>query len=275
MPNITKFTACKQTSSTLGVIYVAILLYVCNSSPCLAADKLRFELIESRAHDNRLFTQGLIVDGERLIESSGLYGKSLVRSYEIHSGKTIRQQNLPATFFAEGITRFKDTLYLLTWREGTLFLLDPETLSIRQTLRYKGEGWGITHNGKSLFTSDGSHYIQVRKPSDFSIENTLTVKHATLGKVNQLNELEYANGLIWANRWRSNSIYAIHPHSGEIKAELDLSELVPALYKKSHKHVLNGIAYDPDKNAFWITGKNWPIRHLIKISLPESLYLAQ
>ncbi|SMF58041.1 Glutamine cyclotransferase [Alteromonadaceae bacterium Bs31] len=251
----------------LTAVSTTLLCLLSFCSLCQAAEKLRFEILQSSPHDNQVFTQGLVVDGDNLIESSGHYGQSFVRVYESKTGKVIRQQALPAKIFAEGITLFEHNLYLLSWRESEAFVLDPISLKTKKIFRYQGEGWGITHNGESLFTSDGSHIITEREPSDFSATRRIPVVHAKQGKIDRINELEYAKEHIWANRWKTNFIYAINPNTGEVKGELDLSELVPALYLNSQKHVLNGIAYAPALDAFWVTGKNWPIRYLIKVSL--------
>ncbi|TVZ39588.1 glutamine cyclotransferase [Alteromonadaceae bacterium 2753L.S.0a.02] len=228
-------------------------------------EKLQYKILSKQDHDERLFTQGFVMHAGDLFESSGLYGKSFLRRYNPDNGKIVSERELPAEIFAEGLSYFNDRLYLLTWRHGILFILDPETLKVKHTQKYRGEGWGITHNNEHFFTSDGSSFITVRDPNSFEKLNTLQVVSGTQA-INWINELEFARGFIWANRWQSHMIYRVDPASGEVTGELDLSALVPTQYQNSHERVLNGIAYVSDKDAFWVTGKNWPVRYLLQIS---------
>jgi len=253
------------TSRSNKLLLLGFLFNMLSVMQAQALETLSYEVITSKDHDTRLFTQGLIVHGDTMIESSGLYNKSFVRIYHTDTGDILKQKALPADIFAEGLTLMANQLYLLTWRKGILFVLDPDTLSIAKTLHYQGQGWGITHSNKLLYTSDGSHVISARDPETFAVIKRLAVKHPQHGRLNSLNELEYARELIWANRWQTNWIYAINPNNGELVGELDLTELVPSLFQNNRQQVLNGIAYDPKQDAFWVTGKNWPVRYLIRI----------
>ncbi|WP_045859069.1 glutaminyl-peptide cyclotransferase [Teredinibacter purpureus] len=229
---------------------------------------LSFELLDTKAHDTQLFTQGLEINGDHILESSGLYNRSLVRIYHKDSGALLREKPLPKQVFAEGLTLFNQQVFVLTWRAGLLFILDPATLNVKKTLPYKGQGWGLTHNDTHLFMSDGSHSIQLRNPETFEQFKTLSIIHPVTQKpIRKLNELEFAQGVLWANQWQTNLIYALSPINGEILGILDLTELVPPALRGDKEKVLNGIAYDPQKGAFWITGKNWPTRYLIRIKL--------
>jgi len=260
-------------ASTLAV--ALLFVHVCTAEIPKEEDNastpglLAFTVIDTKAHDPQLFTQGLVFDKGNLIESSGLYNKSFVRTYNAQTNKTVRQQKLPNHLFAEGITLFNDQLLLLSWRAGVLTALNPHTLTPLKTLQYEGEGWGITHDGYMLYTSDGSHILTVRTPKSFAIDRTLAVLDPATGqKLDRLNELEFAQDMIWANRWQTNVIYRINPLSGDVTGRVNLETLVPLEHKNSRQSVLNGIAYDPKQDAFWITGKNWPQRHLIKILAP-------
>ena len=227
--------------------------------------KPAYTVLKTLPHDTAIFTQGLISNNKTLIESSGLYGKSFIRIYTAETGETLKHHNLSPEIFAEGLTLFNHQLYLLTWRAGVLFVLDPTSLSVKKTLRYKGEGWGITHDNAFLYTSDGSQQITRRDPASFKLLSKIAVTDTVSDKpVFQLNELEYAHQRLWANQWRSNTIWSIDPATGKAQA-IDLSELVPTELRASTHKVLNGIAYDPQADAFWITGKNWPVRYLVDI----------
>lgn len=231
---------------------------------------LDFKILRTQDHDRQLFTQGFIVDNQTLIESSGLYGKSFIRRYNIDSNVTILQKRLPANVFAEGITRLDDKIYLLTWKAQTLFIFDAKSFKTLNTHAYTGEGWGLTHNSHQFYMSNGSHHISIKDTRSFQTLKTISVN--IHGKPqNNLNELEYAKNSLWANQWYTNNILRINPNTGDVTGKLVLDAFVSQL-KKSHAlkrdDVLNGIAYDKEADAFWITGKRWPKRYLIKIFEP-------
>ncbi len=215
------------------------------------------ELVASRTHDHTLFTQGLVVDQGVFYESGGLYQRSRLVRYDTEKKRT---QALDDHLFAEGLTVMGDTLYLLTWKAETLLTFNKHTLAPGKTLHYSGEGWGLTHNHQHLIMSNGSNRLSFHRPSDFAIEKTLTVKG-----LDRLNELDYSDGIIWANRWYNDHIYAIDSHSGCILGKIDLSRLrQQAVSARNLKNVTNGIAYDADNNGLWVTGKYWHKMFLIK-----------
>jgi glutamine cyclotransferase len=240
---------------------------------CLSLSGCRAEhpyaVLETKDHDPTLFTQGLIVDGEDLIESSGLYGQSKIVRYNAETGDVINRSPLPSSIFAEGIQRLDDSIYLLTWREGRAYRLEASSFLIRQVFPLETEGWGLTHDGQHFIQSDGSDQLYFRNSSTFQVEKTITVRDNGQPQP-MLNELEYANGLIWANVYMTPIIVAISPDRGEVVLELDLSELTARHSDGNPGHVLNGIAYDSERDAFWITGKCWSKRYLINIGQPDT-----
>lgn len=248
------------------------LLGIATSS--LAAPKIEFTIIGERSHKTSLFTQGLLVDGDQFYESSGLYGKSLLVSYPIAepqgstwakiSAPFTRKVSLPPQYFAEGLTLLDNKLYLLTWQEQTLLVYDKDTFNLQQQLTYQGEGWGLATDGKQLIRSDGSDRLFFHSPQDFSITRELQVTDD--GKpINQLNELEYAGGFIWANIWHQDRVVKIDPNNGRVLGQLDLRALKQSLNLTNSEQVLNGIAWDEPQQAFWITGKLWPKLFLLRI----------
>lgn len=244
-----------------------ILLFICQCTTAAPAT-IPYRILLEAPHDSRLFTQGLIVDGNSLVESSGRYGHSRIRQYHVESNRIEKELVLPKHIFAEGLTRFNDKYFVLSWRRGQLFELSTDTLAIERTLSYSGEGWGLTHNGTNLIMSDGSHKLFFRRPQDFSLQRTITV--TSEGKSwRKLNELEYAEGWIWANVWQDSRILKIDPNTGQVKGFLDFAPLVKR-YGSTHK-TLNGIAYDPQRKAFWITGKLWPKRFLVSFNHESTL----
>jgi glutamine cyclotransferase len=218
---------------------------------------LKVQILDTQPHNTNSFTQGWIKDGDYFFESSGHYRRSFIQRYNHQSTTTV---NLPGKYFAEGLTLIDDTLYLLTWKAGTLLLLDKTSLKIKQRIAYKGEGWGLTHDGKALIMSNGSPELLFRDPHDFSITRRITVKLPL-----QLNELEYVNGVIWANNWKEDRLYAINSHNGCLLGTMDLSSLRTQIKHTAKADVLNGIAYDATHNALWVTGKYWPKRYLINL----------
>jgi glutaminyl-peptide cyclotransferase len=210
----------------------------------------------SENHHSGSFTQGWIKDEETFYESSGMYGRSFVQHYSDKKSITV---NLPHRYFAEGLTLFNNMIYLLTWKEETLFILDKNTLQTISTLAYSGEGWGLTHNGSQFIMSNGSADLFFRDADDFSISRRITVPLPL-----QLNELEYVNGVIWANDWNKDDIYAIDSTNGCLLAKMDLSALRTQTVMPDNNNVLNGIAYDSTVEGLWVTGKYWPTRYLIE-----------
>jgi glutamine cyclotransferase len=153
---------------------------------------------------------------------------------------------------------------LLTWQEGTLFVYDATTFALLKNVNYKGEGWGLATDGKHLIRSDGSAQLFFHNTETFAQEKTINVKYQHT-PINNLNELEYADGFIWANIWHDNRIVKINPATGDVVGVIDFSEQAKSLKLKDGESVLNGIAYDADKKAFWITGKLWPKMFLVKV----------
>ncbi len=248
---------------TLRLARVVVALTVFMVCPVLAQQSGRYQILDTLAHDTDYFTQGLEIADGVMYESSGLYGKSRVRKYRPGSDNTLLEQRIPERFFAEGLTIFGDELFVLTWRENTVLVLDPENLQAKREHSYKGEGWGLASNGTQLIMSNGSDTVYFRNPESFRVEREITV-HSQQHTVRRINELEFAEGYIWANIWQSPFIIKINPSSGSVVNYYDFSELVKEHAGASRDKVLNGIAYDPAKKAYWITGKLWSKRYLVK-----------
>jgi glutaminyl-peptide cyclotransferase len=265
-----------QVRQPLYALLCTSLLCIANLFPptAAAAAPIAFEVVTERTHKPTLFTQGLLVDGDHFYESSGLYNQSLLVSYPIAepastwakiSAPFSKKQTIPPRYFAEGLALLGDKLYLLTWQEQTLLIYDKATLNYQLSFSYKGEGWGLTTDGKQLIRSDGSDALYFHNAADFTVSKMLKVTDA--GKaISQLNELEFADGFIWANIWHEDRILKIDPDTGNVIGEMDLSALKKTLTLSNSEQVLNGIAWDEKQKAFWITGKNWPKMFLVKIA---------
>jgi glutamine cyclotransferase len=217
-----------------------------------------FKVVRSYPHDRQAFTQGLeFVDGV-LYESTGMNGRSGIRKVNLATGEVLQVQPLDAAYFGEGITVWKNRIIQLTWQSGIGFVYDRDTLQQQRSFRYTGEGWGLTHDGKRLFMSDGadSGTLRLLDPESLRQVGTLAVKDG--GRpVGKLNELEYVKGEIYANVWTTERIAMISPSSGRVTGWIDLQGLLDPR-ERAGTDVLNGIAYDAKGDRLFVTGKLWP-----------------
>lgn len=221
-----------------------------------------YNILETVDHDTSYFTQGLEISDGLMYESAGQYGESRVRKYRPSGDLTLVEEPIADKYFAEGLTLLKDELYLLTWQKQTLLVFDPEDLMLKRELSYTGEGWGLANNGAQLIMSDGSDTIYFRDPVTFKIKREIQVR-SQQHSVRRINELEFAEGYLWANIWYSPFIVKINPATGNVVAFYDLSNVVKNHSNGNDEQVLNGIAYDAKRKAYWITGKLWPKRYLV------------
>ena len=224
-----------------------------------AVTEYQYRVIKQYPHDRQLFTQGLEIYQGLLLESAGKYGRSSLSQRTLDSSRPLKSHTLLANFFAEGISQLNGRIYQLTWKSGTVFAYDADNFNPLPSLAIKGEGWGLTNDGKALIMSDGSSQLQFINPEDFTISHSLTVSYQ--GKpINYLNELEWVEGKIYANIWQTDWIVIIDPQSGNITGKVNLKNLKPP-----GSDVLNGIAYDNVNRRLYVTGKYWP--HLYQIEL--------
>ena len=251
--------------SASGLLVIALLCKFVGVEVLHAADSepatvpwYRARIVAYQPFPRENFTQGLEIVAGELYVSSGLYGKSAVRVYRWPEMVLERDTLLPKQFFAEGLTLINESLYVLTWREGRLLLLDPKTLSVSGAMQYRGEGWGLTHHGNTLWLSDGSNRLtrldlSTPTPTVHTIEVTLAGE-----PLRRLNELEWIDGEIWANVWQTDTIARINPSTGTVTGMIDAQGLLQADDRLRDTDVLNGIARDPETGQVWVTGKRWP-----------------
>jgi glutamine cyclotransferase len=212
--------------------------------------------LNSKKHFAAVYTQGLIINDNMVWESSGLYGQSMITQWDLDTGKVIKQKKLDKKYFAEGLTELNGKLFLLTWKAGVAFEIDKQTLEITDKHYYKGEGWGLTTDGKQLIMSNGTDSIQFLDPETFEVERIIRV-HMDRVLIYKLNELEWIDGMIWANVYTTDYIVVIDPKTGSVSNKFYLPQLLGDKGKNSG--VLNGIAYDKVTKKIWVTGKNWPL----------------
>ncbi|WP_444957213.1 glutaminyl-peptide cyclotransferase [Microbulbifer sp. ZKSA002] len=245
--------------------WILLLLYALWPQSAAAETQLQtipFSILEERQRGGDHFTQGLFYDGQRWWESSGRYRRSWLAEYTDPGANPVRRKWLARNRFAEGLTVLNDKLYLLTYKAGEVHVYHADKLQHLKVMHYRGEGWGLTSNGQQLIMSNGSGELVFRDPDTFEVVRHLKVQGG--GKNwSRLNELEFAQGLIWANIWQEKQIIAIDPESGQVRGIIDLSALNPA--GRNHPDtVANGIAWDKAKNGLWVTGKYWKQLYLIR-----------
>lgn len=256
-----------------------------------------YQVIERYPHNPSFFTQGLELYKGRLFETSGLYGRSRVMAYPFPPADTspafgLKGVALPDHLFAEGLTLYRDRLYVLTWRAGLGLVLDAESFTLLSRFRYAGEGWGLCYshslgkpyrenealgntppgngargNNGAMVMSNGTATLQWLDSDTLKVIRKVVVRDGGEA-VDKLNELECRGELILANRWQLNEIVIIHGRSGQLLGRLDLSALVPE--GLNPQAVLNGIAYDPDSDNWLVTGKLWPHIYRIQFQLPAT-----
>ena len=216
--------------------------------------------VASWPHDTAAYTQGLTFEHGRLLESTGLEGRSDLRELERGTGRVLHRVALPADVFGEGLAAVDDSVYQLTWKKGRGYVYDARTLALKDSVKYEGEGWGLASDGKELYFSDGTSEIRVIDPKDFHEVRRIRVTEAGRA-VWMLNELEIVRGELWANIYETNWIARIDTTSGHVLGWIDVGSLLtPAARDAVAKRggVANGIAYDAAKGRVLVTGKLWP-----------------
>ncbi|WP_411766972.1 glutaminyl-peptide cyclotransferase [Winogradskyella sp. A3E31] len=221
-------------------------------------DIYTYEIINTYPHDITSYTQGLEFHNGELYESTGQYGESKLRKVDFATGDVLKNVNLSNGFFAEGLTILNDKLYQLTWQENTGIIYDVNTLEKEGIFRYgkSKEGWGLCNDGTSLYKSDGTERIWTLNTDNFNEDDKIEV-YTNKGKIPQLNELEWINGKIYANIYQKNGVVIVEPSTGAVEGVIDFSPLKDMVTQHSELDVLNGIAYNPETQTIFVTGKNW------------------
>ena len=208
-------------------------------------------------HDAGNFTQGLFFHQGFFYESTGLHGKSFLYRKDVKTGKPLQKVKIDQEYFGEGIALLKNRIYQLTWKSGTVFVYDRQTFQTIGRMKYEGEGWGLTSDGRYLLMSNGSATITFRHPDSFKVIRKIEV-HDGSRTVDRLNELEFIKGEIWAHIFTEDMIVRISPKSGRVTGWIDLSTLRAYLPRNAHVDVINGLAYDAKEGRIFVTGKFWP-----------------
>jgi len=244
-------------------LIIAIGLLVLTTGVAAAAPTVPWTLVATRPHDATAFTEGLVAYRGVLLESTGLVGQSTVRRVDATTGQVLALTALAAQEYGEGLTVLGGSATQLTWTQHVLHTYNPTTLAVTGTRRYRFEGWGLTTNGRQLIASDGSATLRWLDPATLRVTKTVKVTDEGAA-IYDLNELEYRDGIIWANVWHSDRIALIDPATGKVRAWLNMTRLRQRLTAPGE--VLNGIARDPITNHMVVTGKFWSQLFVIKLA---------
>ena len=224
-----------------------------------------FEVAHAYPHDPAAFTQGLLWHDGFLYESTGLNGASSLRKVALETGVPVQNCKVDRQYFAEGLTLNGDRLVQLTWQSQRAFEYRLSDFSPVRDLDYLGEGWGLTTDGGRFIMSDGTARLRFMDLSTFAPIGSVTVTDQGRPVV-RLNELEYIDGLVYANIWRTDRIAQIDPATGTVVGWVDLTGLLtPEDRGASTPDVLNGIAWDSAARRLFVTGKNWPTLYEIRL----------
>lgn len=237
---------------SVGGTYLAIAM-----RPKPHPPRYTYKVLRTFDHDPDAFTQGLVVNDGFLWESTGRNGQSSVRKIDLATGEVLIKKDLDEAFFGEGLTVLNDKFYQLTWKSNKGFVYDRDLNKVGE-FTYKGQGWGLTTNGKQLILSDGTPEIKFLNPETFEVVRSIWVRRKS-AKVGRLNELEMfgIKPKLYANRFNSDLIYEIDPNTGDVTAEIDLTGIWPKR-ERPEGGVLNGIAIHPDSKKMLVTGKLCP-----------------
>ena len=216
-----------------------------------------YNIINTYPHDPQAYTQGLAWYGDTLYEGTGMNSYSTLRKVDLETGDIIKIHDLDNQYFGEGIVVFGDTIVQLTWINNTAFVYDRESFAPLDTFHYPTQGWGITYDGEHLIMSDGSAHLSFRDPKTFEEKRKVYV-HDEDGPITGLNELEYIDGTVHANKYLTELIVMIDPGTGEVAGWIDCTGIREEGGIAGSGDVMNGIAYDAEGDRLFVTGKFWP-----------------
>jgi glutaminyl-peptide cyclotransferase len=216
-----------------------------------------FKIIRDYPHDPAAFTQGLVYQSGFLYEGTGLNGRSQLRKVRLETGEVLQHVDLPGEYFGEGIAIVRNKVIQLTWQSHVGFVYNLADFKLLRQFSYPGEGWGLTSRGNEIFMSDGTADIRVLDAVTLKEKRRFTVRNGDT-PVDQLNELEFVEGELFANIWQTDRIARISPQSGKVVGWIDLTGLLSPVYRRQEGAVLNGIAYDSIHKRLFVTGKLWP-----------------
>lgn len=243
---------------------LTLVLSLLSGGSAKAAPIYGYKIVAKYPHSTDSYTQGFLYLNGMFYEGTGINGRSAVLAIDPQTGRTLQRRDLPPQYFGEGIVDWGPFIYEWTWKSHICFVYDRVSLRPVKEFTYAGEGWGMTRTTRELITSDGTATLRFRDPNTFRETRHILVKDGDK-VIDQLNELEFIKGEIYANVWHSDVIARISPHDGHVIAWIDLTGLLPSTEMIDAESVLNGIAYDPQHDRIFVTGKQWPAVFEIKV----------
>lgn len=237
--------------------------------PAQSAVEYTYQVVRVYPHDSSAFTQGLEYRGGFLYEGTGLNGRSSLRKVRLETGEVVKRVDLSPEFFGEGITLLKDEIVQVTWQSQLGFVYRTSDFQLLRKFKYSGEGWGLATNGRDVFLSNGTSEIRVLDGATFAEKRRIQVRDGNT-PIDQLNELEFVNGEIFANVWQTDRVVRISPATGKVTGWIDLRGLRGPAARDDLGAVLNGIAYDSVGKRLFVTGKLWPRLFEIRL-VPKKL----
>ncbi|MFD2145107.1 glutaminyl-peptide cyclotransferase [Mucilaginibacter antarcticus] len=224
---------------------------------------LTYKVIKKYPHDISAYTEGLIYEDGVLYESTGEKEHSEIRKVDLATGKVLQRTKLDDKYFGEGIAIVGDEIVMFTYREKVGFVFDKKTLKLKRQFNNNVgvEGWGATFDGQRIYLDDSTNRIWFLDKNDYRQTGFIDVFDSR-GAVEQINELEYVDGKIYANIYTYDNIVVINPKNGAVEQSVNMANLWPYQERPknfdSENNVLNGIAYDAKGKRFFVTGKKWP-----------------
>jgi glutaminyl-peptide cyclotransferase len=252
------FSHCRRSA----VVVLAACLAFADSA--VAAPVLGYKVVAKYPHSTESYTEGFFYLDGLFYEGTGIAGHSALLAIEPATGRVVQKRELSAQYFGEGIVDWGANVYQWTWKSQICFVYDRFSLRPVRQFTYDGDGWGMTRTAKEIITSDGSATLRFRDPLTFRETHHIVVKDGAT-QIEQLNELEFIKGEIYANVWHSDRIARIDPRDGHVLAWIDLTGLLPSDQMVNQESVLNGIAYDARQDRLFVTGKQWPAVFEIKV----------
>ena len=231
-------------------------------------NNIEFKISQTTPHDIKAFTQGLIYYQNFLYESIGGLGFSEIRKVSIKTGKIIKSSKLPVHYFAEGLERINNKIIQLTLKKNIALVYDINNFNMRGKFEFSGNGWGLVKVDNDLLISDGSSTLKRINNKTYDPLPLSNVKVTVKGQdLDGINEMEYINGMIYANIWPTDCIAIIDPKKYRVAAWIDLSRLYPEDKRLNPNAVINGIAHDSLNDTLLVTGKYWP--HIFHLKLKK------
>jgi glutaminyl-peptide cyclotransferase len=224
-----------------------------------------YHIIHTYPHDPSAFTEGLFYEDGYLYESTGEFVGAGVRKVKLDTGEVVQRRDTPEGYFGEGIIASGQRILQLSWKQGVGFIYDKATFKLIDQIRYPGEGWAMTRDASHIYMSDGTPVIRVLDPQTFAQTGSISVT-ANGVPLQQINELEWVKGKIYANVWQTARIAQIDPKTGHVVGWIDMTKLVEAQKVGDPENdVLNGIAYDAARDRLFVTGKRWKAVYEVKV----------